>query len=208
MKTKELLKLLDVDLPAKQLIAAQTLSDGQESLSKLEQSDIVENFSKAEKLFDEILQAVADELDKLPVQDPIASLLEDPTLDEILAQLENELDFLEELGLGRRPSNLQTNGGWRSSRMSSMMQALMAQQQRMRNLSNQAYRNALARAKVKNKGKKPKLAKDDSRWNLLVGQLDEDMLQGDKKVPPERYRTAIEQYFEKISKLKAEQDSE
>jgi len=89
-----------------------------------------------------------------------------------------------------------------------MMQALMAQQQRMRNLSNQAYRNALARAKVKNKGKKPKLAKDDSRWNLLVGQLDEDMLQGDKKVPPERYRTAIEQYFEKISKLKAEQDSE
>ena len=89
------------------------------------------------------------------------------------------------------------------------MRQLMGQRQRMRNLSNKAYRNALARARVKDKNKrKPKLAKDDRRWNLLVSQLDEDMLQGDKKVPPERYRSAIDQYFEKISKLKNEQDSE
>ena len=208
-KSKELQKLLDIELPAEQLIAAQTLSDGDSQLSKLKQGKIAENFSKAEKLFDKILQAVADELDKLPVQDPIASLLQDPTLDEILFRLENELDLLEELGLGLRRSNLQIMGDWRSNRMSSMMQALMAQQQQMKNLSNQAYRNALARAKVKNKGKrKQKLAEHDRRWNLLVGQLDEDMLQGNKKVPPERYRSAIEQYFEKISQLKAEQDSE
>ena len=209
-KSQELFKLLDVELPAAQLIAAQILSDGEASLSKVEQGDIVEKFSKAEKLFDEILQGIANELDKLPAQDPMSALLEDPTLDEILAQLEVELDFLEELGLGRRAINLQTVGDWRTSRMSTTIQSLIGQQQRIRNLSNQAYRNALARAQVKGKGKRKRrsLAKDDRRWNLLVAQLYEDMLQGDKKVPPERYRTAIEQYFEKISKLKSEQGLE
>jgi hypothetical protein len=207
-KTQELLQILDVELPADQLIAAQTLSDGDATSAKSQQNGLVVDFEKAEQLFDEILQAIADELDKLPVQDPIASLLEDPTLDEILFQLENELDSLEELGLSLRPNNLQIMGGWRSGRMSSMMRQLMGQRNRMRNLSNQAYRNALARAKVKNKGKrKPKLAKDDRRWNLLVSELDENMLQGDKKIPPERYRSAIDQYFEKISKLKNAQDS-
>jgi hypothetical protein len=207
-KTQELLQILDVELPADQLIAAQTLSDGDATSAKSQQNGLVVDFEKAEQLFDEILQAIADELDKLPVQDPIASLLEDPTLDEILFQLENELDSLEELGLSLRPNNLQIMGGWRSGRMSSMMRQLMGQRNRMRNLSNRAYRNALARAKVKNKGKrKPKLAKDDRRWNLLVSELDENMLQGDKKIPPERYRSAIDQYFEKISKLKNAQDS-
>ena len=208
-KTEELQNLLDVELPADQLIAAQTLSDGDTAFAKSQQNGLVVDFDKAEQLFDEILQAITDELDKLPVQDPIASLLEDPTLDEILFQLENELDFLEELGLSNRPSNLMLMGDWSSNRISSMMRQMMAQQQRMRNLSNKAYRNALARARVNNKNKrKPKLAKDDRRWNLLVSQLDEDMLQGDKKVPPERYRSAIDQYFEKISKLKNGQDSE
>ena len=206
-KSKELLKLLDVEIPAEQLIAAQTLSDGDTELSKDKQDGIADKFAKSEQLFDEILQLVADELDKLPVQDPIASLLEDPTLDEILFQLENELDLLEELGLGLRPSNLQVMRDWQSNgRMQSMMrQMMMAQQQRMRNLSNRAYRNALARAKVKDKGKrKPKLAKDDRRWNTLVGQLDEDMLQGDKKTPPERFRPAIKQHFKIMSKLNNE----
>jgi hypothetical protein len=206
-KSKELQELLDVEIPADQLVAAQTLSDGDATPAMNEQVKITEKFDRAEDLFDEILQTIADELDKLPVEDPIASLLRDPTLDEILAQLENELDFLEELGLSNRPSNLQIIGDWMNP---SMLRQLMGQQQRMRNLSNQAWRNALARARVKENAKKrkPKLAKDDRRWNLLVSQLDENMLQGDKKVPPERYRSAIDQYFEKISKLKSNQDSD
>ena len=200
-------QLLDVEIPADQLTAAQTLSDADATQAKSQQKRIVVKFERAEQLFDEILQTIADELDKLPVDDPIASLLRDPTLDEILFQLENELDSIEELGLSLRRSNLQIMGDWSRS---SMLRQLMGQQQRMRNLSNKAYRNALARARVKNgsKKRKPKLAKDGRRWNLLVSQLEEDMLQGDKKVPPERYRSAIDQYFEKISKLKNAQDSE
>ena len=202
-KTNELQKLVDVEIPAEQLIAAQTLSDGTADLSKAGQSQIREKFATAEQLFDEVLQAVADELDKLPAQDPIASLLEDPTLDEILFQLENELDLLEDLGLGRRPSNLQIIGDWSRS----MRQQLMGQQSRMRNLSNRAWRNALARARARNQGnRKYKIAKDDERWNLLVGKLAEDVLQGDKKIPPEHLRSAIEQYHERISKLNNEQE--
>ena len=201
-------QLLDVEIPADQLTAAQTLSDGDAMQAKRQQESIVAKFERAEQTFDEILQAIADELDKLPVEDPIASLLRDPTLDEILFQLENELDDLEQLGLSLRPNNLRIMGDWRNP--SSMLRQLMSQQQRMRNLSNKAYRNALARARVNDKSKKrkPKLAKDGRRWNLLVGQLDEEMMQGDKKVPPERYRSAIDQYFEKISKLKNGQESE
>ena len=92
----------------------------------------MQTFEQAEQTFDRILQAIVDELDKIPPADPIASLLEDPTLDEILAQLENEQDFLEELGLSLRPSNLQVMGYRMSRGMASM-----------RRLSNMVYRNAL-----------------------------------------------------------------
>jgi mevalonate kinase len=187
--------------------------DSEATLAKSQQKNIAEQFEVAEETFDEILQAIADELDKLPVEDPIASLLRDPTLDEILAQLENEQDFLEELGLSNRPSNLQIIGGWSNRRGGGgggggMLRQLMNQQQRMRNLSNLAYRNALDRARDKNKSakKKPKLAKEDRRWNLLVSELGEEMLQGDNKIPPERYRTAIDNYFEQISRLKNAQE--
>ena len=198
-QTQKLQSLLDVEIPAAQLIAAQTLTDADQKSALVQQASIVQDFEIAEDLFDEILQAIADELDKVPPADPIASLLRDPTLDEILAQLENELDFLEELGISGRPSNLQIMGGW-SSRSGGMNGGMM------RRLSNMAYRNAVRRARVKKRSNKPKLAKDNERWNQLVGKLGEGMLQGDNKIPPERYRAAIEHYSEQISKLKNEQD--
>ena len=199
-KTKELQKLLDSEIPGSQLLAAQSLLDAKAARAKLEQQEITDDFTKAEKKFDEILQAIADELDKLPPEDPIAALLRDPTLDEILLELEREQDFLEALGLSARPSNLQAMSSWRR------MQGMQAQMQNMRQLSNTAYRNALARTRVKAKFKKRKRAKDDSRWNVVVGKLKEDMLQGDNKTPPERYRSAIQQYTDQISKLKNGQE--
>lgn len=213
-KTKALLTLIDVDLPALQLTAAQSLRDNDQVESKQQQSKLVADYESAQVLFDEILQAIADELDKLPPGDPIASLLRDPTLDEILAQLENEQDFLEELGMTARPSNLQIIGDWMrnsgsggggggnsGASVSAMLRRMMREQQMARRLSNRAARNALKEAKVKNSNQRNQTAKEDRRWNLLMGQLREDMLQGDNKVPPERYRKAINEYFRNISKL-------
>src|SRR5690606_23864014 len=74
--------------------------------------DAVKSFQKAEELFDELFKKVIEEADKLPVQDPIADLLDDPTLDELLRLLENEQDLAALLGIPPRPTNLQTIGDW------------------------------------------------------------------------------------------------
>ena len=204
-KVLKLQKMVDVEIPSAQLLAAQALLDGDAQLANLQQQEMKQDFETAERTFDEILQAIVDELDKLPVQDPIASLLEDPTLDEILAQLEREQDLFEDLGISGRPSNLRTlsmgRGGFAGG-MASMMSRL----QQMRRLSNRAYRRALERARVStDEYRKPKLAQETLRWNVLVGQLGDAMLQGDNRVPPERYRRAIEQYTDQISKLNNDQ---
>ena len=196
-------KMIDVEIPSAQLLAAQALLDSNAKLANLQQQEIKQDFEKAEDIFDEILQAIADELDKLPLQDPIASLLEDPTLDEILRQLESEQDYFERLGLSARPSNLQMMGfGRGGGGMASMMSRLQA----MRRLSNRAYRRALERARSReNEYRKPKLAKETVRWNVLVSELGDSMLQGDNRIPPERYRPAIEHYTDQISKLNNDQ---
>ena len=86
------------------------------------------------------------------------------------------------------------------------MASMMSRLQQMRRLSNRAYRRALERARVStDEYRKPKLAQETLRWNVLVGQLGDAMLQGDNRVPPERYRRAIEQYTDQISKLNNDQ---
>lgn len=199
-------KMADVEIPSAQLLAAQALLDGNAKLANLQQQEIKQDFEKAEDTFDEILQAIADELDKLPPVDPIASMLEDPTLDEILAQLEREQDYFEELGLSLRPSNLMRMGYGRRFG-GSMASGMMSRLQQMRRLANRAYRRALERARTEaEEYRKPKLAKETVRWNVLVGQLGDDMLQGDKRIPPERFRRAIEHYTDQISRLENDQE--
>jgi len=195
-KAKELQELVDAELPAAQLVAAQTLLDNETASANLQQQELTQDFDKAERIFDDMLQAIADKMDTLPPEDPLARLLRDPTLDEILLSLESEQDFLEGLALSARPSNLQIVSLWTQ------------QMQQMRRLSNAAYRNALNRAQVKTKSRKRKLAKDDWRWNLVAAKLGEDMLQGDNKIPPERYRSAIKQYTDQISELKNDQEND
>ena len=208
-KTVSLQKQVDAEIPSSQLLAAQTLENGNSDLASLQQQEIMQDFEKAEKTFDEILQAIADELDKIEPEDPIAALLRDPTLDEILAQLEREMDFMEQLGLSRRPTNLMFFGGFRPFMNRSMSASLSSQLQQMRRLTNRAYRKALARARVENEARKPVLAKDNERWNLLASVLGDAMRQGDKRTPPEKYRRAIEHYTDQISKLKnAQQENE
>ena len=86
------------------------------------------------------------------------------------------------------------------------MASMMSRLQAMRRLSNRAYRRALERARSReNEYRKPKLAKETVRWNVLVSELGDSMLQGDNRIPPERYRPAIEHYTDQISKLNNDQ---
>ncbi len=209
-KARGLLAALDEQAAPNQLAAVYALRRNKMPRATSRQEAAYQALELAGKLYDEMIEASIKELDKLPVQDPIASLLDDPTLDELLRQLEQELPINEALGIPRRPTNLQIISDWLrpgsgNGGMANMMLNQMQQQQQMRQRQlEEAYRRAVARALkeanasdlVKNM---PQLALEKADWNRLASQLDDDLRQGRDKAPPERYRRAIEQYFRQIS---------
>jgi hypothetical protein len=71
-----------------------------------QQALALEGFKRVEELFDRIRREVVDELDKEDPRDPNIADLEDPTLDQLLAQLEREPGLNALLGLPSRPTNL------------------------------------------------------------------------------------------------------
>lgn len=167
---------------------------------------------KSERLYDDMVQQAIAEMDKLPVQDPVANLLDDPTLDQLLAQLEQERPIADVLGIPPRPTNLRIIDDWLmgagNPAISARSLQWMQHQMRRDNMLSQwqldqAYRRAIARAlreaKPKQKIARPKATKL-SDWNKLVSQLGDEVGQGRDKAPPEQYRRAIEQYFAQISK--------
>jgi hypothetical protein len=216
-KSRELLATLDKEAAPNQLAAVYALHSNQMPRATERQKSAGAALTKAEKLYDELMKLTIAELDKLPVQDPIADLLNDPTLDELLAQLEQELPIEELLGIPSRPSNLRIIGDWlrpndrgnnggSGARMASNQ--MRQDQQRMRRRLDQAYQRAVARAlKEESKRRKIEMPKATmSDWNKLVSELGDDLRQGRDKAPPEQYRRAIEQYFEEISRAVAAQD--
>ncbi|MCA9241753.1 MAG: hypothetical protein KDA37_16200, partial [Planctomycetales bacterium] len=214
-KAKELLTALDTELAASQLAATFALKREQGAQAVQKEQAAVAAFQKAEKLFDELMRLVIDELDKVPPQDPIASLLDDPTLDELMAQLENETDPLETLGIPQRPTNLRIvqdwmrpgrNGGGGAARMINAY--LRREQDQARRRADRMHKNAIARAlKEMEKLARPKpqgLAKGEESvdWNQLLSQLPDELRQGKGEMLPQEYRRMIEQYLTRISRLR------
>jgi hypothetical protein len=216
-KAREFMAALDKEAAPNQLAAVYALHSNQPPRATERQQLAGAALVKAEKLYDELMKLAITELDKLPVQDPIASLLEDPTLDELLAQLEQELPLQELLGIPNRPSNLRiigdwmkpgSNGGGGGMRQIAMNQ-VRQQDKRSQDKLKKAYQQAIARALKETTPKRTeKVVKSTklSDWNKLVSHLGDDLKQGRDKAPPEQYRQAIEQYFAQISRVVAEQE--
>jgi hypothetical protein len=215
-KAREFIATLDKEVSPNQLGAVYALHSNQLPRTLERQKTAGDALDKAERLYDEFMKLTIAELDKLPVQDPVADLLDDPTLDEILAQLEQELPLAELLGIPNRPSNLQIIGDWLrpgkgngggGGRLRMALSQINQEQQQAQQRLQRAYQRALARAlketTPKNKIVVPKPGKL-SDWNRLVSQLGDDLSQGRDKAPPEQYRRAIEQYFAEISKIESE----
>ena len=213
-KARAMLAALDEEAAPNQLAAVYALRRNQMSRATSREETALAALEKAGKLYDEMIEAAIIELDKLPVQDPIASLLDDPTLDDLLRDLEQEIPIEEALGIPMRPSNLQIMSDWLRSGGDNalmtggngrMMMDQMRRQQEMRQRQlDQAYRRAVARALKEAEAEDlvkdmPKLARETADWNRLASQLEDDLRQGRDKAPPERYRRAIEQYFRQIS---------
>lgn len=220
-KAREFITTLDKQASPNQLASVYALHSDQMSRAVERQKAAGDALTRAEKQYDELVKMAIEELDKLPVQDPIASLLDDPTLDELLAQLEQEVPVRELLGIPQRPSNLQIIGDWLNNRSDGgvaagggrqmMMNQFRQDQQQAQRKLDQAYRRAIARAlkEVKVKPIPPEAIPKTatlSDWNQLVSKLGDDLRQGRDKAPPEQYRRAIEQYFAQISSVVAEQE--
>jgi hypothetical protein len=216
-KAREFLTTLDKQASPNQLASVYALHSDQMPRAVERQKAAGDALTRAEKQYDELMRMAIEELDKLPVQDPIASLLDDPTLDELLAQLEQELPVQELLGIPPRASNLQIIGDWLNGgggamaagggRM--MMNQFHQDQQRAQRRLDQAYRRAIARALKEVKPKQTVVIPKSttlSDWNRLVSKLGDDLRQGRDKAPPEQYRRAIEQYFAQISSVVAEEE--
>lgn len=217
VKAREFLATLDNDASPNQLAAVYALRSDDFPRTVERQAAAEKALVKAEQLYDEMIRLAIKEMDKLPVQDPIASLLDDPTLDELLAQLEQELPLEELLGIPPRQSNLRIIDDWlRSSgnvsmdgRGQWMMQQFRNDDQRARQRLDRAYRLAVARAlKESTSSRKIAIPKQTklSDWNRLVSRLRDDVGQGRDKAPPEQYRRAIEQYFAQISQAVAAEE--
>jgi hypothetical protein len=218
-KSRELMAALDKEAAPNQLAAVYALHSNQLPRSTERQQVAGAALTKAEKLYDELARLTITELDKLPVQDPIASLLEDPTLDELLAQLEQELPLQELLGIPNRPSNLRIIGDWMrpgnggggggGGGMRTAANQMKQNDKRSQQKLNQAYQKAIARALKETAPKRTEKVATSTKlsdWNKLVSHLGDDLRQGRDKAPPEQYRQAIEQYFAQISRAVAEQE--
>jgi hypothetical protein len=214
LKSRELLAALDEQAAPNQLSAVYSLRRNQLPRAVERQDSALKGIQQAAKNYDEMVELAIKELDKLPVQDPIASLLEDPTLDELLAGLEQEFAIEELLGIPSRPSNLQVAGDMMqmggdnsvataANRRMMMNQIRQQQRSRMRRM-DRAVRRAVDRALQETpetaEEEQLELARETVDWNVLVSQLGDDLQQGADKAPPERYRRAIEQYFRQISR--------
>ncbi len=213
-KARDLLAALDEQAAPNQLAAVYALRRNRMSRATSRQESAQAALELAGKLYDEMIEAAIIELDKLPVRDPIASLLDDPTLDELLRELEQELPINEALGIPRRPSNLQIMSDWMrpggdNAIMTGGGRRMLLNQMRQQQLRRQrqldrAYQRAVARALKEAEADDlvkdmPRLARETTNWNRLASQLDDDLRQGRDKAPPERYRRAIEQYFRQVS---------
>ena len=214
-KARLLLSVLDEKVTPNQLGAVYALRRNQLQRTNSRQTAALEALELAARTYDEMIELTIIELDKLPVGDPLDQ--PDPTLDQLLARLEQEVDIAEELGIPRRPTNLQVIGDWMQdagdnglvtgSNRNQMLINQFREQQRQRQMAiEKAYRQALANAAKEAKAGKlvnipaaaPARATRD--WNVLASQLEDELQQGRDSAPPERYRKAIEQYFRQISR--------
>ncbi|MEZ6054306.1 MAG: hypothetical protein R3C02_23430 [Planctomycetaceae bacterium] len=200
--SRTLLATLDERVSASQMGAVFALRRNTLTAASARTHDAAEGMVEAERLFDELMIKVLAEADKLPVGDPM--LPDDPTLDELLALLENERDLADALGIPPRPSNLQTmsdflrggGGGGGGGRGGMIAAQLMARLQMMNRTSKRASNRAEAETSKLSNISKRQL----DEWNVLASELEHRLLQGEGQLPPEEYRRAIEQYFSEITR--------
>ena len=212
-KCQRLLEKLDQVIEPMQLAAIRSLQDDLVDKSKRRTGVAAEEMTAASELLDEILEEVIKLLDEIP-PDPLASAEDDPTLDEILAILEQERDRSESLGIPSRPTNLRIIRDWASgnkgqggkarARLVAMIRAAMKQQvaskkkKKKRNGKSKKGNRGGDIAKIRSSSPQQRRAAAFG-WNTVRTELETGLSQGTDGRPPEAYRRSIDRYFDIIS---------
>ena len=212
--TTEMSETLEKELLVEQVASEELLNDHQVDQSIEHQGKAIELFAKTEQQFDDLLTAIIAYLDSMPVNTkPNLDGVEPESIEQLLAMLEEEKLATEGLGIPCcRPSNLSIVKDWMSPSkggMGGMMAAgAQAQAQNAQRMAGQIQKSAVARKKrLAADGEVPGSEARNAargghvnpRWNTLASKLDDGLKQVRGQSPPEKYRSAIERYFEQIS---------
>ena len=209
-KAKELNGTVHNELLPEQSSATQCYSRKTVKEASVHQCQATNAFAKGEKQFDELLHLVIAKLDQAP---PPTDPGQAKSLEQLLAQLQDEKKAAEKLGIPCRPLNVAIEKDWMKPGSGSRAQQARAQTRAAQQQSRQA---ADKLQKTRDQAKKsaaqrvaelktvpagpvsgPKHA--TASWNTIVSKLGDEIRQGRDNVPPEQYRQAIEQYFNTIS---------
>ncbi|MBT5706965.1 MAG: hypothetical protein HOI66_11655 [Verrucomicrobia bacterium] len=215
---EELVRIVQTDILYPQSVATENLRERDFESAVPMESHLVTAFSLAENSFDRLLNLIIAKLDEAPAPSGAGA---NKSLEDVLAMLENEMKAQEGLGIPCRPINVSIMKDWMSpSSSGSMPGSAMAQAQakaaqaqgkaaqkeadRLQKEANKAAKGLQAKF---NKGQGSGSGKSGApgpeapkkSWNVLVSQLDKDILQGRDNVPPEKYRDAINAYFQTIA---------
>ena len=213
----ELVRIVQTDILYPQSLATENLAEGNwESASEME-GHLVTAFSLAEASFDRLLNLMIEKMDEAPAPSAPGA---NKSLDDLLTMLEDEMKAQEKLGIPNRPMNVSLMTDWMNPNPGSTPGSAMAKAQakaakaqaaqakaeadRLQKAANAAAKALQAKHQVGqgagNPGSNfsgPEAPKKS--WNILVSQLEKDILQGRDSVPPEKYRDAINAYFQTIA---------
>ena len=222
-KAAELNRAVNADVVDCQVAADAALGSEQTEDSLRRQAETTKAFANAEKLFDELLTLIEEELAKRP---PGIDLPRLPTLEELLAMLEQEAEACEKLGLAARLINLMIQGDWMmpgsgagagagagtgTGNAPGQGQAASSWSEMVRQLAEARAHAARAHARqaaaqMRKIGdaavttpELPESVGSQRDWATLVSELQKDFRQTRGNIPPEQYRNAIDRYFETIS---------
>jgi len=223
-KIRHLMDIVAVKVVAEQAAAVEALCGDRLAEARQAQGRAVRRFAEAEKIFDELLTLVEEQIPP-PAEAGMPRLL---SLERLLAMLENELEACEKLGLACNRINVMFISDW--SKLASgegsgagsgsgqspaqqakeaqayaemaadeMEKAMQAAAAERAGLAQNTETHGQAQGRSDARG-----ADRGQRWDTLVSKLRKELTQQRGTVPPERYRRAIDAYFRRISEKMSE----
>jgi len=219
-KLRQLMDTVAVKVVREQAVAVVALRDDRLAEAHQAQGRAVTQFAEAEKLFDELLTLVEEHM---PAKAGLPCV---PSLEKLLAMLENELEACEKLGLACNRMNVMVIGDWlklgsgegsgigaSGGQFSAQIEQQVKEAQAYAEMADDEMEKAMQaaaaeRAALAQNSKGAGQAGSGTgrpgpdrqpRWDTLVSRFSEELVQQRGNVPPERYRRAIDAYFSRIS---------